>query len=84
MSITTIYKVYGCTDDGSQIEKAIFTDLVEACYYAVANYGKIHYNLPEIEEQTYYYIPENHTVSVKAEIIEPAQIYYVTKNCTYK
>ena len=79
MSFTTIYKVYGCTNDGSLIEKAVFTDLREACQYAVANYGKIHYNLPEIEKQTYCYDPENQTVSVNAETLEPAQIHYMTK-----
>jgi hypothetical protein len=79
MEYTTIYKVYGCNEEGKPILYAEFLDLKPACRYAVAQHGKIHYNLPEIEKQTYCYDPENQTVSVQAETIEPAQIYYMTK-----
>ena len=79
MEYTTIYKVYGCDTGGSPVLYAVFSDLKPACKYAVANYGKLHYNLPEIEKQTYCYDPEHQTVSVKAETIKPEQIHYMNK-----
>lgn len=79
MEYTTIYKVYGCNDEGKPILYAEFLDLKPACRYAVAQHGKIHYNLPEIEKQTYCYDPESQTVSVKTEHIGRAQIYYMNK-----
>lgn len=79
MTTTIIYKVYGCNDEGRPILYAEFLNLKEACYYAVANCGKIHYNLPEIEEQIYTYTEAEQTVSVNTKTIEPARIYYMNK-----
>lgn len=79
METTVIYKVYGCNTSGESILYAEFLNFKLACQYAVANYGKIHYNLPEIEKLTYQYRSETKTVTSSREVIEPAQIYYMNK-----
>ena len=79
MEYTTIYKVYGCDTGGNPILYAEFLNLRLACQYAVANYGKIHYNLPEVYKDTYQYNEETKTVIVDCEAIEPAQIHYMNK-----
>ena len=78
-SVTVIYKVFGCNDEGRPILSAEFLDLKEACQYAVSKYGKIHYNLPEVEKHTYTYDPKHKLVAHKSETIEPAQIHYMNK-----
>lgn len=78
-SVTTIYKVYGCDDEGRPILSAEFFDLKEACQYAVSKYGKIHYNLPEVEKHTYTYDQSTGKLEVTRAIIEPAKIHYLNK-----
>lgn len=78
-SVTTIYKVYGCDTEGYRILKAEFLDLKEACQYAVAQEGKIHYYLPPVEKYTYVYDPETKEVATSHETIEPARIHYMNK-----
>ncbi len=79
MEYTTIYKVYGYTADGKPILWAEFLDLKLACQYAVANYGKIHPNLPEVEKTTYVYDPEFKVVHSDTVKIGPELIYYMNK-----
>jgi hypothetical protein len=79
MEYTTIYKVYGCNEDGKPILWAEFLDLRPACKYAVAKQGKIHYGLPEVEKHTYCYDPDVQAVSHVSETISPAQIHYMNK-----
>ncbi len=79
MEYTTIYKVYGCDTGREPILYAEFLDLKSACKYAVAQYGKIHYNLPEVEKHTYFYNPEIHDVVHTMETIKPEQIHYMNK-----
>ena len=78
-SVTTIYKVYGCDTEGELILKAEFLDLNEACQYAVAQEGKIHYYLPPVEKYTYVYDSETKEVDISHETIKPAKIYYMNK-----
>lgn len=78
METTVIYKVYGCDTCGELILYAEFYDLKPACQCAVANHGKIHYDLPEVHKYTYQYNEETKTVIADWEIIEPAQIYYMS------
>ena len=79
MEYTTIYKVFGCNEDGNHVLQAEFLDLRPACKYAVAQYGKIHYSLPEVEKHTYCYDPDMQIVSHIFETISPAQIHYMNK-----
>ena len=79
MTTTVIYKVYGCDEEGKPILYAEFLDLKEACQYAVAKQGKIHYGLPEVEKHTYCYDPDAQAVSHVSETISPAQIHYMNK-----
>lgn len=79
MEYTTIYKVYGCNEEGKPILYAEFLDLKLACKYAVAKQGKIHYGLPEVEKYTYAYNPKTHNVDTTYEMIKPEQIYYMNK-----
>lgn len=79
MEYTTVYKVYGCNEEGKPILYAEFLDFKHACKYAVANQGKIHYGLPKIEKYTYKYNPKTHTVDTEYEAISIAQIYYMNK-----
>ena len=74
----TLYEVYGCTEEGKPIRDAIFIDLKIACEYAVAQYGKIHWNLPEIIETTFEYDHSRKLVNQTANRIEPGKIYYMT------
>ena len=76
---TVVYKVYGCNDEGKPILWAEFLDLRPACRYAVANYGKIHYNLPEVEQVKYVYDPDFQVVASTTLTIVPAQIHYMNK-----
>lgn len=78
-SVTIIYKVYGCDIEGFRILNAEFLDLKEACQYAVAQEGKIHYYLPPVEKCTYVYDPEFKVVHSSTLQIEPARIYYMNK-----
>ena len=78
-SITTIYKVYGCNDEGTPTLSAEFLDLKEACQYAVAQEGKIHYYLPPVEKYTYVYDTETKEVDISHETIEPARIHYMNQ-----
>lgn len=78
-SVTIIYKVYGCNEEGQPILNAEFWDFREACYYAVAQHGKIHYSLPEVEKHTYTYDPKCKSVSHESETISPEQIYYMNR-----
>lgn len=79
MEITEIYHVYGCNDEGREWLDSEFRDFKCACKYAVANYGKISYNLPRVVKYIYSYDPEHKTVSENTEVIEPGQIYYMNK-----
>ena len=79
MEHTIIYKVYGCNEEGKPYLDAEFLDFKYACQYAVAQYGKIHYNLPKVVKYDYLYDPVAKTVQEKFEEIEPAQIYYMNK-----
>jgi len=79
MTTTVIYKVYGCDIEGYRVLNAEFLDLKEACQYAVAQQGKIHYYLPTVEKCTYVYDTETKEVDVSHETIEPARIYYMNK-----
>lgn len=79
MTTTVIYKVYGCGEEGEPVLWAEFLDLKEACQYAVANNGKIHYGLPSVSQVTYVYDPEFKVVHSSTLQIEPAQIYYMNK-----
>ena len=79
MEHTIIYKVYGCNEEGRSWLDAEFLDFKYACQYAVAQYGKIHYNLPKVVKYEYIYDPAAKTVQEKSEEIEPAQIYYMNK-----
>lgn len=79
MEYTTIYKVYGCNEEGKPILWAEFLDLKLACQYAVANYGKIHYGLPTVDQVTYVYDPEFKVVHSSTLQIEPARIHYMNK-----
>lgn len=78
-SVNIIYKVYGCDIEGFRILNAEFLDFKEACQYAVAQEGKIHYYLPPVEKCTYVYDPETKEVTSSHETIAPAQIYYMNK-----
>ena len=79
MEHTTIYKVYGCDTSGTPILYAEFLDFKTACKYAVAQHGKIHYNLPEVDEHIYTYNPETNEVTSEVNHIASAQIYYMNK-----
>lgn len=79
MEYTTVYKVYGCNEEGKPILYAEFLNFKYACKYAVANQGKIHYGLPEVKKYTYKYNPKSHTVDTEYETISTAQIYYMNK-----
>ncbi len=79
MEITEIYHVYGCNDDGRDLLDSEFIDFKCACKYAVAKYGRIHYNLPKVVKCTYSYDPKHNTVSESREVIKPEQIYYMNK-----
>ena len=79
MEITEIYHVYGCNDDGRDLLDSEFIDFKCACKYAVAKYGRIHYNLPKVVKYTYSYDPKHNTVSERMEVIKPEQIYYMNK-----
>ena len=76
---TTVYEVWGCDTGTYPRLDALFIDLKTACTYAVANKGKIHYQLPEVVKKTYVYDPVKQVVDIEQEEIEPAKVYYMTK-----
>ena len=78
--VTTIYKVYGCDDGGTPILYAEFLDLLDACSYAVANKGHIHYGLPEVDMHIYTYDQVNKKVSCKRVRISHENVYAVVTN----
>lgn len=76
MKETIIYRVYGCDTGGYDNLNAEFTDAVDACTYAVAQCGIIHYGLPRVKKYTYRYNPNTYTVTTdKVEILTEKQIY---------
>lgn len=77
--ITTIYKVYGCDDGGSPILYAEFLSHEDACSYAVANEGRIHYGLPRVEMHRYSYDPVKETVTAQRELLNEKQVRIVSK-----
>lgn len=79
MEYTTIYKVYGCNEEGRRFLDAEFLNFKSACRYAAAQYGKIHYNMPEVEKYTYCYDSETNSVEERFEEISTEQIYYMNK-----
>lgn len=79
MEYTTIYKVYGCNDEGRRWLDSEFFSFKSACQYAAAQYGKIHSNMPEVVKYIYCYDPETKSVEEKQEEIPEAQIYYMNK-----
>ena len=54
-SVTTIYKVYGCNEEGKPILNSEFWDFREACHYAVAQHGKIHLYIQHLKMQEQHY-----------------------------
>lgn len=76
---TIIYKVYGCTDDGSPSLYAEFSSVKDACNYAIANRGKIHYGLPEVYKYDYLYNTETGTVTVDSKHLIQEQIYAIAE-----
>lgn len=80
MTITEVYKVYGCDEEGRPILYAEFFDFKLACQYAYAQYGKIHYNLPDIEKHTYCYDEKKkELIESRKETVEPDFIRYMNK-----
>lgn len=75
--VTTIYKVYGCDDGGSPILYAEFLNIIDACCYAVANRGRIHYGLPTVKVHTYSYDADTQRVSTQYETVNEERIYQV-------
>lgn len=78
-SVTTIYKVYGCDEEGKPILYAEFLDEVLACKCAVRNQGKIHYGLPEVVKHSYIYDQSIGKVEDYCEHLEPARIHYMNQ-----
>ena len=79
MEYTTIYKVYGCNEEGRAWLDSEFFNFKSACQYAVSQYGKIHYNMPEVVKYTYAYDPKTKSVEEKREEISVEYIYYMNK-----
>ena len=77
--VITIYKVYGCDTGGYPVLRGEFLDPKLACSYAVANYGKIHYNLPWIEKHTYCYDPEKQMVEDTMDYLKPEEIQQIAQ-----
>ena len=77
--VTTIYKVYGCDDGGNPILDAEFIDMMDACSYAVANKGRIHYGLPAVDMHIYAYDQVNKKVSCTRARLSPENVYAVAK-----
>lgn len=75
----TIYKVYGCDDGGSPILYAEFFSKEDACSFAVANKGRIHYGLPKVEMHCYSYDPVKKTVSAQRERLDEKQVRSMAK-----
>lgn len=77
LKITIIFKVYGCDMDGRDRLSAEFSDVTDACTYAIAQHGKIHYNLPKVCKHTYCYDKATQTVLTDYEELDQEQIYYL-------
>ena len=77
MEYTTVYEVWGCDTGTYPRMDALFIDLKTACKYAVANEGKIHYNMPDVVKKTYVYDTVKQVVSIESEKITLEQIYYM-------
>ena len=77
MEYTTVYEVWGCDTGTYPRMDALFIDLKTACKYAVANEGKIHYNMPDVVKKTYVYDTVKQVVSIENEKITLEQIYYM-------
>ena len=77
MEYTTVYEVWGCDTGTYPRMDALFIDLKTACKYAVANKGKIHYNMPDVFKKTYAYDTVKQVVSIESEKITLEQIYYM-------
>ena len=77
MEKLTLYEVYGEDTGCYPVHRGTFINLKDACKYAVANYGKIAYGLPEVSCVTWTYDTENQTMTSTRNKIETAQIYYM-------
>ena len=77
MEKLTLYEVYGEDTGCYPVHRGTFTDLKDACKYAVANSGKIAYGLPEITCVTWIYDRENQKMTSTRTEIEKSQIYYM-------
>ena len=75
--VTIIFKVYGCDTEGRDHLSAEFSDVTDACTYAVAQYGKIHYNLPKVCKYIYHYNKTTQSVITDYEKLDQEQIYYL-------
>lgn len=75
MKVTIIYKVYGCDNGGSPVLDTEFFSAKDACSYATAKRGKIHYGLPQVYEYSYHYDPKTQMVLTNREELTEEQIY---------
>lgn len=73
----TLYEVYGCDDEGKPLHDSTFIDLKTACEYAVAQRGKIHFDLPTVVETTFEYDHTRKIVNQICNRVEPGKIYYM-------
>lgn len=75
----TLYEVWGCDTGTYPVHSATFIDLKTACTYAKANYGRIHYHMPDVYEVTYTLHTDTQLVEKKSKTIPLEQIHYMAQ-----